>query len=98
MVGPHWLLTEETKDVVCDPFEKYYKLAIPIQITQNESTAICKEKLNNSVIPYPDSDEAFLKYVTWYKKITNEVCHFIWTPLSDEETERKFLLRQECQW
>ena len=91
VVGPHWLLTEETKDVVCDPFEKDYKLAIPIQFSRNESTTICKEKLNNGVIPYPDSEEAFLKYVTWYKKITNEVCHFIWTPLSDRETESKYL-------
>ena len=89
--GSHWLLAEESEEVICLPHTGQYNLAIPTRLTLNESRDICKDKLNNGVIPYPDSKEAFLKYIAWHKKITDEVCHFIWTPLSDKVTEDEFL-------
>ena len=65
VTGPHWLLTEEYREIICAPYE-HYKIAIPSKLTFNESRNICKEKLNNSVIPYPENHSALLRYVNWH--------------------------------
>ena len=89
MVGLHWLLKEEYEEMVCYPYERY-NLAIPSMITLDEGYPICKEKLNNSLIPYPENHSTFLKYVAWYKNTTGGVCSSVWTPLSDKNHEGFF--------
>ena len=49
-----------------------------------------KKQLNNSVIPYPENNSALLKYVTWHNNTTGGTCPYIWTPLSDENSEGVF--------
>ena len=89
VVGLHWLLKEEYEEMVCYPYERY-NLAIPSMITLDEGYPICKEKLNNSLIPYPENHSTFLKYVAWYKNTTGGVCSSVWTPLSDKNHEGFF--------
>ena len=90
IVGPRWLLTEEYKEIICTPYEQY-NLAIPSAISLDESMDLCKEKLNNSIIPYPENPSTFLKYVAWYDNTTAGACSVVWTPLSDQNSEGVFL-------
>ena len=54
---------------------------------------LCKEKLNNSIIPYPENQSAFLSYVAWQINTTGGACpgFGVWTPLSDQNSEGLFL-------
>ena len=92
VVGSHWLLTEEYKETICYSNE-HYNLAVPSGITFRESMDLCKEKLNNSVIPYPENQSAFLSYVAWQINTTGGACpgFGVWTPLSDQNSEGLFL-------
>ena len=90
IVGSHWLLTEESKEMICYPYERY-NLAISSMITLDESMEICKGKLNNSHIPYPENHSTMLKYVAWHKNTTGGTCSYIWTPLSDQNSEGLFI-------
>ena len=87
--GQDWLLREECEEMICYPYE-CYNLAIPTMISLDEALNICKEKLNNSDIPYPEHPSTFLKYVAWYKNITGGTCSVVWTPLSDKNQEGSF--------
>ena len=90
--GSHWLLTEEYKETICYSNE-HYNLAVPSGITFRESMDLCKEKLNNSIIPYPENQSAFLSYVAWQINTTGGACpgFGVWTPLSDQNSEGLFL-------
>ena len=88
--GSHWLLTEEYKETICAPYE-HYNLAIPSLINIDEGIDMCKEKLNNSIVPYPENHSTFLKYVDWHKNTTGDACSHVWTPLSDKNHEGLFL-------
>ena len=88
--GSSWRLTEEFKEIFCVPRDQY-NLAIPFRITFNESLNICKEQLNNSIIPFQEDPHAFLKYVAWHKNVTGGICSSIWTPFSDQKLEGSFL-------
>ena len=88
--GSHWSLREEYEEQLCAPYDRY-NLAVPSEITFKESMDVCKEKLNNSVIPYPENISAFRKYVTWHNDTTGGTCLFVWTPLSDQNSEGVFL-------
>ena len=90
VVGSHWLLIRENEEMICVPYKRY-NLAISAKITLNESLGICKEKLNNSFIPYPENPSAFLRYVDWHKNTSKGSCPNVWTPLSDEKSEGTFL-------
>ena len=90
IVGSHWLLTTENQEMICFPYE-LYNLAVPSKITLMESMDICKEKLNNGVIPHPENQSAFQNYVTWHRKTTGDSCPTVWTPLSDQNSEGVFL-------
>ena len=88
-MGSGWLLTE-SDETICEHHDSY-NIAIPSWITINESLDLCKQKLNNSIIPFQEDLEAFLKYVAWHKRTTGSNCPYIWTPLSDEKSEGVFL-------
>ena len=90
VVGSNWLLKEEYEEIICVPYERY-NLAISSKITLEESLNICKEKLKNSFIPYPENHSAFLKYVAWHQDITGGRCTKVWTPLTDLTSEGVFL-------
>ena len=90
MEGSHWSLKEEYEEQLCAPYDRY-NLAVPSEITLKESVDVCKEKLNNSVIPYPENISAFRKYVTWHNDTTGGTCRYVWTPLSDQNSEGVFL-------
>ena len=89
VVGSEWLLTEESEEIFCAPYDRY-NLAISTKITISESMDLCQQKLNNSIIPFPDDYEAFLKYVAWHKNTTGSSCPYIWTPLTDQNSEGVF--------
>ena len=84
------LLKEEYEEQVCDS-KDHYNLAVPSKISLKESVDMCKEKLNNSVIPYPENLSALRKYVTWHNDTTGGTCSHVWTPLSDQSSEGVFL-------
>ena len=88
--GSHWLLKEEYEEIVCYPY-KCYNLAVSSELTLDESMNICKEKLNNGFIPYPENHPIMMKYVAWHKNTTGGTCPYVWTPLSDENSEGLFL-------
>ena len=90
VVGSNWLMIEEYEEVICAPYE-YYSLAIPSEITLNDSLDVCEEKLNNGIIPYPENHSAFLRYVAWHQKTTGGNCPFVWTPLTDQNSEGVYL-------
>ena len=50
----------------------------------------CRHKLNNSIIPFEQANEQFLRYVAWHVNTTGGVCPFIWTPLRKLESEGLF--------
>ena len=52
---------------------KLTNLAITPMMTIRESLDLCKEKLNDSFIPFLDDLDTFLKYVAWHKKTTTAV-------------------------
>ena len=85
MVGPDWSLTEEYQNVFCNIRDEYH-LAIPLETKFEESVKTCKHKLK-STIPCEQDHEFFSN--TWHGMMTSlEVpCPFIWTPLSDQESE-----------
>ena len=84
------MMIEEYEEVICAPYE-HYNLAIPSEITLNDSMDICEEKLNNGIIPYPANHSAFLRYVAWHQKTTGGNCPFVWTPLTDQNSEGVYL-------
>ena len=88
--GSHWLLINEYEEIIC-ALHEHYNLAVASEITLHESMDICKEKLNNSIIPYPKNQSAFMMYLAWYQDVTGGVCPKIWTPLSDLYSEGVFL-------
>ena len=88
--GSHWLLINEYEEIIC-ALHEHYNLAVASEITLHESMDICKEKLNNSIIPYPKNQSAFMMYLAWYQDVTGGVCPKIWTPLSDRYSEGVFL-------
>ena len=90
VTGSRWSLVEEFEDIFCVPSD-HYNLAIPSRITINESMNICKHKLNNSVIPFHEDAETFLKYIAWHKNTTGGACSDVWTPFSDQQSEGLFL-------
>ena len=90
MVGPHWSLVEEYEEVFCG-FNDQYILAIPTLMTLDESYPTCKQKLNQSIIPFQEDAESFRKYVAWHMSVTGGACSYIWTPFSDKITEGQFL-------
>ena len=69
----------------------FYQLAIPSNITFQESLDICKQKLNDSIIPFQRDHEVFLEYNALLVKITGGDCPYIWTPFSDQKKEGTFL-------
>ena len=89
LVGSQWSLIEEFEDRVCVPND-FYDLAIPSKMTIHESMDICRHKLNNSIIPFEQDNEQFLRYVAWHVKITGAACPFIWTPLTKMTSEGLF--------
>ena len=90
MVGSDCSLTEEFDDIFCD-ISNNYNLAITSKISFQESLDICKKKLNNSIIPFQEEHELFLKYVTWHNVTSGGTCSHIWTPFSDEYSEGTFM-------
>ena len=88
--GYDWVLTEELEDIFCNISEKY-NLAIQSTLTMQESLDICKNKLNNSVIPFEEDHALFLKYMKWHVNTTGGACFYIWTPFSDEQSEGTFV-------
>ena len=88
--GSDWVLTEEFEDIFCNISEKY-NLAIQSTLTMQESLDICKNKLNNSVIPFEEDHALFLKYMKWHVNTTGGACFYIWTPFSDEQSEGAFV-------
>ena len=90
VVGSDWSLVEEFEDTFC-AVSDHYDLAIPLRITINESMDICKQKLNNSLIPFQQDLDLFHKYITWHKNTTGGICSNIWTPFSDQQSEGVFL-------
>ena len=86
--GERWLLVEETGDSVCDQGDNY-TVAIP-EMEIHEAMDVCKKKLNNSIMPYQEDKESLKNYTSWYNKTTSGLCHYLWTPFSDEETEGRF--------
>ena len=89
-VGSDWSLIEESDDIFC-VLSEHYNLAIPSMITIKESMDVCRAMLNESVIPFQQDPETFLKYVAWHRKTTGGRCARIWTPLSDQAEEGWFL-------
>ena len=89
VTGLRWIMKEEYKEIICTPNERY-NLAVPSEITFQESVNLCKQQLSNSVIPYPENNSALLKYVTWHNNTTGGTCPCMWTPLSDENSEGVF--------
>ena len=88
--GSDWSLIEEADDLFCVSCD-HYNLAIPSMKTPNESMDICREKLNNSIIPFPQDRENFFKYMAWHRSATGGRCSSIWTLFSDQTQEGLFL-------
>ena len=86
LVGSQWSLIEEFEDQVCDP-SNFYNLAISTKMTFEESMDICKQKLNQSIIPFDQDDDQFLRYVDWHVKTTEGACSYLWTPLTKSESD-----------
>ena len=86
LVGSQWSLIEEFEDQVCVPSD-FYNLAIPAKMTIGESMDTCKHKFNNSIIPFEQDNEQFLRYVAWHVETTKGACPFIWTPLRKLESK-----------
>ena len=78
--GTNWLLTGEHEGIMSTRL-KLTNLAITPMMTIRESLDLCKEKLNDSFIPFQDDLDTFLKYVAWHKKTTTAV-HCTMIPLS----------------
>ena len=89
-VGSNCSLTEEFDDIFCDIGDNY-NLAITSKISFQESLDICKKKLNNSIVPFQDDHDLFLKYITWHNVTSGGTCSHIWTPFSDEHSEKSYV-------
>ena len=85
-VGFQWSLVEVLEDLICLPSD-FYNLAIPLEMTFNESLDTCRHKLNNSIIPFETDNKWFLRYVSWYMNTTAGACPYIWTPLKKLKSE-----------
>ena len=83
-------MTEELEDIFCNISDNY-NLAIQTWLTMPESLDICKHKLNNSIIPFDDNYDQFLKYIEWHVNTTEGTCVDIWTPFSDKGSEGAFI-------
>ena len=90
LVGSQGSLTKESEGQFCVEND-FYQLAIPSNITFQESLDICKQKLNDSIIPFQRDHEVFLEYNALLVKITGGDCPYIWTPFSDQKKEGTFL-------
>ena len=90
VVGSELSLAKEFEDIFCNATDNY-NLVIPAAITFKEGMDICKHKLNNSNIPFQADSEQLSRYLAWHKNITSDVCSYIWTPFSDEQSEGTFL-------
>ena len=90
LVGSKWSLIEDFEEQVCVP-SNFYDLAISTKMAIYESMNICRHKLNNSIIPFEQDNDSFLRYISWHTKITGGACSYIWTPLTKMETEGSFL-------
>ena len=88
-VGSQWTLIKDFSDQICHS-NSFYNLAIPLEMTIHESMDICKHKLNNSIIPFDQDTDVFLRYVAWHDKITGGNCPYIWTPLKKLYSEGLF--------
>ena len=88
--GERWVLVDETGESVCDQGHNR-AVAIPMEMRIHEAMDICRNKLNNSIIPIQNDQLSFETYISWYNNITNGRCLEVWTPYSDEETEGIFL-------
>ena len=86
----YWVLTEEFEDIFCE-INDNYNLAIPKRSTVHESLDLCNQKLNNSIIPFLDDHDKFVKYINWHVSTTGGTCVDIWTPFSDKESEGVFI-------
>ena len=90
VVGSHWTLTEEFDHLFCESSDSY-NLAIASKVSFEESLDICKHMLKNSVIPFSQDYELFVKYVAWLDFTTRGSCPYVWTPFSDQRSEGLFL-------
>ena len=89
VVGSDWSLMDEFQDIFCDISDSY-NLAIASGITFEENVDFCKNRLKNSMIPFEENHEMFLKYVAWHNFTTQGVCYKIWAPFSDADSEGLF--------
>ena len=62
LVGSQWTLTEEIEDQICVSSD-FYNLAIPSEMTIEESMAMWKQKFNNSIIPFEGDGDSSIKYL-----------------------------------
>ena len=88
--GSYWVLTEEFEDIFCNISDNY-NLAIHTWLSMSEGLDICNHKLNNSIIPFEDNHDLFLKYIAWHVNTTGGTCVDIWTPFSDKQSEGVFV-------
>ena len=88
--GFYWILTEEFEHIFCYTRNRY-NLAIHTWLSMPESLDICNQKLNNSIIPFEDNHDLFLKYISWHVNTTGGACVDIWTPFSDKGSEGVFI-------
>lgn len=68
-VGSDWSLTDLFNGTFCNVSDNY-KLAIMSKITFNESLNFCKQKLNDSIIPFEDDNVLFRNYLAWHNATT----------------------------
>ena len=90
LVGSQGSLSKESEGQFCVEND-FYNLAIPSNITFEESIYTCKHKLNDSNIPFQRDRELFLEYIALHVKNTGGDCPHIWTPFSDQKKEGTFL-------
>ena len=89
IVGSDWSQREEFEDIICNISDNY-TLAISPTMMLNDGMSMCKDKLNNSIIPFENDHKWFLNYIDWHVNITGGACSYIWTPFSDQNSEGFF--------
>ena len=89
-IGPDCLLTEEFDDIFCN-ISNNYSLAITSKISFKESLDSCGKKLNNSVVPFYEDHRQFKEYIRWHNITSGGICPNIWTPFSDEHSEKSYV-------
>ena len=85
---------EEKREKLCDQ-ETTYSVVIPVGMEIHEAMDLCRKKLNNIIIPIQENLPHLQSFVAWYANTTGNICHGVWTPFSDEDSEGKLINRHE---